>query len=36
MKHNVMLTIAPLFSILLLMFHLSDDIVRGMSPGAMQ
>jgi hypothetical protein len=33
MKHNVMLTIASLLSILLLTFHLSDDIVRGMEKG---
>jgi hypothetical protein len=28
MKHSVMLTIASLLSILLLTFHLSDDIIR--------
>jgi hypothetical protein len=33
MKHNLMLTITPLTSILLLAFHWADDIVRGMSPG---
>ncbi len=33
MKHSVMLTIASLLSILLMMFHWADDIVRGMSPG---
>jgi hypothetical protein len=33
MKHNVMLTIASLLSILLLTFHLSGDIVRGMEKG---
>src|SRR5258708_19199897 len=33
MKHNVMLTITSLLSILFLMFHWADDIVRGMSPG---
>ena len=33
MKHNVMLTIASLLSILLLTFHLTDDIIRGMEPG---
>src|SRR5882724_4996417 len=33
MKPNVLLTIASLFSILLLTFHLSDDIVRGMEKG---
>jgi len=35
MKHNTMLTIASLLSILLAMFHLADDIVRGMSPGGL-
>ena len=30
MKHSVMLTIASLLSILLLMLHVTDDIVRGM------
>ncbi len=29
MKHNVMLTIASLLSILFGTFHLADDIVRG-------
>jgi hypothetical protein len=33
MKHSVMLTIASLLSILLLTFHLSGDIVRGMEKG---
>src|SRR6266478_8257887 len=33
MKHNVTLTIASLLSILFFMFHLADDIVRGMEPG---
>jgi len=33
MKENVMLTIASLLSILLMTFHLTDDIVRGMEPG---
>jgi hypothetical protein len=33
MKPNVFLTIASLLSILLLTFHLSDDIVRGMEKG---
>ena len=33
MKHNVMLTIASLLSILFLTFHLTDDIVRGMEKG---
>jgi hypothetical protein len=31
MKHNVMLTITSLLSILLLTLHLTDDIVRGIS-----
>lgn len=33
MNHKVMLTIASLLSILLFTFHLTDDILRGMSPG---
>jgi hypothetical protein len=33
MKSNVSLTIASLLSILLLTFHLSDDIIRGMEKG---
>ena len=33
MKHNVMLTIASLLSILFFMFHLTDDIVRGFEKG---
>ena len=33
MKHNVMLTITSLLSILFLTFHLADDIVRGLEPG---
>ena len=32
MKPNVMLTIASLLSILLLLLHLTDDIIRGISP----
>ena len=35
MKDNVLLTIASLLSILFGMFHLADDIVRGMSPGGL-
>jgi biotin transporter BioY len=31
MKHNVMLAIASLLSILLLTLHITDDIVRGIS-----
>jgi amino acid transporter len=33
MKHNVILTICSLLSILFMTFHLSDDIVRGFEPG---
>jgi len=33
MKHRMALTIASLLSILLMSFHLSDDVVRGMEPG---
>jgi hypothetical protein len=33
MKHNLMLTITSLLSLLFLTFHLTDDIVRGMEPG---
>ncbi|MEO8192106.1 MAG: hypothetical protein ABI682_17365 [Acidobacteriota bacterium] len=33
MKHTVTLTITSLLSILFATFHLTDDIVRGMSPG---
>ena len=32
MKHNLMLTIASLLSILFMTFHFTDDIVRGMEP----
>ncbi len=35
MKHNDMLTIASLLSILFMTFHLADDIVRGMEPGGL-
>ncbi len=35
MKQNLMLTIASLLSLLLLTFHLADDIVRGMEPGGL-
>ena len=35
MKHNVMLTIASLLSILFVTFHLADDIVRRMEPGTL-
>jgi hypothetical protein len=33
MKHDVTLTITSLLTILLLAFHLTDDIVRGFEPG---
>ena len=33
MNRNVMLTITSLLSILFMMFHLSNDIVRGFEPG---
>ncbi len=33
MKHNVMLTITSLLSILFFTFHFADDIVRGFEPG---
>jgi hypothetical protein len=35
MKPNIMLTIASLLSILLLTFHLTDDIVRGFEKGGL-
>jgi hypothetical protein len=35
MKHNLLLTIASLLSLLLLTLHLADDIVRGMEPGGL-
>ena len=35
MKPDFMLTIASLCSILLMTFHHTDDIVRGMAPGGM-
>lgn len=35
MRHNVILTITSLLSILFLTFHLTDDIVRGMEPGGL-
>ena len=33
MRHRVTLTITSLLSILLMTFHLADDIVRGIEPG---
>ena len=35
MKHNVILTVASLLSILFGTFHLADDIARGMSAGGL-
>jgi hypothetical protein len=35
MKHNVILTIASLLSILFTTLHVADDIVRGMEPGTL-
>jgi hypothetical protein len=35
MKHNVMLTITSLLSILFFTFHLTDDIVRGFEKGGL-
>jgi len=35
MKQNVVLTVASLLTILFGMFHLADDINRGMSPGGL-
>ena len=35
MKQNPVLTITSLLSILLMTFHLADDIVRGMEPGGL-
>src|SRR5437588_9596653 len=35
MKQNVILVIASLLSILLMTFHLTDDITRGMEPGTL-
>jgi hypothetical protein len=33
MKRNILLVIASVLSILLMTFHVTDDIVRGMEPG---
>jgi hypothetical protein len=33
MKHNTILTVTSLLSILFFTFHMSDDIVRGFEPG---
>jgi hypothetical protein len=35
-RHSVLLTIASLLSILLVSFHLADDIVRGFEPGGVK
>jgi hypothetical protein len=35
MKRDLMLTIAPLLSILFITLHVTDDIVRGMEPGTL-
>lgn len=35
MKHSTMLTVASLFLVLFLTFHLADDIVRGFEPGGL-
>ena len=35
MKHNILLVIASVLSILFTTFHLTDDIVRGMAPGTL-
>jgi len=35
MKQNVTLTIASLLSVLFMLFHMTDDIVRGMEPGTL-
>ena len=35
MKHNILLVIASVLSILFMTFHLADDIVRGMEPGTL-
>jgi hypothetical protein len=36
MKQNITLTITSLLSILLITFHLSEDVVRGFEPGGFQ
>lgn len=35
MKYSVLLTVTSLLSILLVTFHLSEEIVRGMEPGGL-
>lgn len=36
MKQNLMLTISSLVTIVLILFHLADDIVRGFEPGGVK
>lgn len=36
MKRNVILTITSLLSMLLMTFHLSEDIIRGFEPGGLR
>ena len=36
MRHNLILTITSLLSLLFFSFHLSDDIVRGFEPGGVK
>ena len=36
MKHNVMLTVTSILSILLFSIHVTDDIVRGMGGGGLE
>lgn len=36
MKQSLVLTITSLLSILLMTFHLTDDVVRGMEPGGVK
>lgn len=36
MNRNVILTITSLLSILLMTFHISDDVVRGFEPGGLK
>jgi hypothetical protein len=36
MRHNVVITISSLLSILFMTFHLTEDIVRGMEPGGIK
>jgi hypothetical protein len=36
MKHNLMLAVSSLLSILFMTFHLTDDVVRGIEPGGVK